>query len=75
TLFDENASCHLAIGAAYPTNLKDSDGLSQEELKARGLNTSLTHVDFMIGHAEMNITGVDHEGREIKVMEHGRLLL
>lgn len=75
TLFDENASCHLAIGAAYPTNLKDSDGLSQEELKAHGLNTSLTHVDFMIGHAEMNITGVDHEGREIKVMEHGRLLL
>ena len=50
TLFDENASCHLAIGASYPTCLKNSDGLSEEELKERGLNHSLTHVDFMIGH-------------------------
>ena len=50
TLFDENASCHLAIGAAYPTCLKNSDGLSEEELKERGLNHSLAHVDFMIGH-------------------------
>ena len=57
TLFDENASCHLAIGASYPTCLKNSDGLSEEELKERGLNHSLTHVDFMIGHERMNIKG------------------
>ena len=58
TLFDENASCHLAIGASYPTCLKNSDGLSEEELKERGLNHSLTHVDFMIGHERMNIKGI-----------------
>ncbi len=57
-MFDENASCHLAIGAAYPTCLKNSDGLSEDELKERGLNHSLAHVDFMIGHENMNIKGI-----------------
>lgn len=73
TLFDENASCHLAIGAAYPTNLKDSDGLSEEELKERGLNHSLTHVDFMIGHEKMNITGITKDGQQVDIMIDGRL--
>lgn len=75
TLFDENASCHLALGAAYPTCLKDSDGLSKDELKARGLNQSLTHVDFMVGHEQMKIIGTTHDGRQITVMENGRLQL
>lgn len=73
TLFDENASCHLAIGASYPTCLKDSDGLSEEELKERGLNYSLTHVDFMIGHEHMNIKGYTRDGQEIDIMIDGRL--
>ncbi len=73
TLFDENASCHLAIGAAYPTCLKDSDGLSEDELKKRGLNHSLTHVDFMIGHEKMNILGITKDGQQVDIMIEGRL--
>ena len=73
TLFDENASCHLAIGASYPTCLKNSDGLSEEELKDRGLNHSLTHVDFMIGHERMNIKGYTRDGQEVDIMIDGRL--
>ena len=73
TLFDENASCHLAIGASYPTCLKGSDGLSEEELKERGLNHSLTHVDFMIGHERMNITGYTRDGQAVDIMIDGRL--
>lgn len=69
TLYDENASCHLAIGAAYPTCLANSDGMSKEELKAEGLNDSLTHVDFMIGHEDMNIEGTTFEGDVIQVMK------
>ena len=73
TLFDENASCHLAIGASYPTCLKNIDGLSEEELKERGLNHSLTHVDFMIGHERMNIKGYTRDGQEVDIMIDGRL--
>ena len=73
TLFDENASCHLAIGASYPTCLKDSDGLSEEELKERGLNYSLTHVDFMIGDEHMNIKGYTRDGQEVDIMIDGHL--
>ncbi|WP_340673852.1 aminopeptidase [Brevibacillus agri] len=57
TLFDENASNHLAIGSAYSVNIEGGAAMSQEELAARGINTSLVHVDFMIGSAEMNIDG------------------
>ena len=73
TLFDENASCHLAIGASYPTCLKNNDGLSEEELKERGLNHSLTHVDFMIGHERMNIKGYTRDGQAVDIMIDGRL--
>lgn len=73
TLFDENASCHLAIGASYPTCLENSDGLSEEELKERGLNYSLTHVDFMIGDEHMNIKGYTRDGQEVDIMIDGRL--
>ena len=73
TLFDENASCHLAIGASYPTCLKNSDGLSEEELKERGLTHSLTHVDFMSGHEHMNIKGYTRDGQAVDIMIDGRL--
>ena len=73
TLFDENASCHLAIGASYPTCLENSDGLSEDKLKERGLNHSLTHVDFMIGHERMNIKGYTRDGQAVDIMIDGRL--
>ena len=75
TLYDENASCHLAIGAAYPTCLANSDGLNKEQLKAEGLNDSLTHVDFMVGHETMNIEGTTFDGKKVQVMKEGRLLI
>ena len=75
TLFDENASCHLAIGAAYPTCLKDSDGLTEDQLKEKGLNHSLAHVDFMIGHQDMDIVGIQHDGKQVDIMIKGRLQL
>ncbi|GIP19827.1 aminopeptidase [Paenibacillus sp. J22TS3] len=71
TLFDENASNHLAIGSAYAFNLKDGKGLSQEELHERGLNTSITHVDFMVGSAEMDIFGITADGEEIQLFKQG----
>ncbi|WP_302688723.1 aminopeptidase [uncultured Veillonella sp.] len=49
--------------------------MSKEELKAEGLNDSLTHVDFMIGHEDMNIEGTTFEGDVIQVMKNGRLLI
>ncbi|AEI39088.1 aminopeptidase [Paenibacillus mucilaginosus] len=71
TLFDENASNHLAIGSAYAFNLEGGKGLSQEELKARGLNTSITHVDFMIGSAEMDIDGITADGTTVPLFRKG----
>ncbi|MFC5447810.1 aminopeptidase [Paenibacillus aestuarii] len=58
TLFDENASCHFAIGRAFPFCLQGGNAMSQEELQASGLNDSLTHVDFMMGSADMDIDGI-----------------
>lgn len=73
TLYDENASCHLALGAAYPTCLENSDSMSQEELRNHGLNTSLAHTDFMIGHEHMTIIGLTKDGKEVPIMIDGRL--
>lgn len=71
TGIDENASCHLALGSAYPTNLEDGTKLSREELLARGANVSLTHVDFMIGSAELEIDGELPDGTVEPVFRKG----
>ena len=70
TLFDENASCHLAFGASYPT-IKGGADMTEAERAAAGLNQSITHEDFMVGSADLNITGVTHDGREIPVFANG----
>lgn len=62
TLFDENASNHLAIGEAYPTCVEGARDLEEAQLRALGLNTSITHEDFMIGSAEMDIDGEREDG-------------
>lgn len=74
TLFDENASCHLAFGGAYPVCLENSEGQSEEELKERGMNNSLTYEDFMIGTEDMEIVGIDSEGRETTIMKNGNFV-
>ena len=71
TLFDENASCHLAFGAAYPTCVKGGDAMSEDEQKKAGLNQSINHVDFMIGTADLSIVGTTHDGREVPVFVNG----
>lgn len=71
TLFDENASCHIALGKAYPTNLKDGASMDDEQLDKHGVNDSLSHVDFMIGSAELDIDGVKEDGTTEAVFRKG----
>ena len=71
TLFDENASCHLALGKAYPTCLAGGTNLSDEEAAAAGLNDSMVHVDFMIGSADMTIEGLCEDGTVVPVFING----
>ena len=70
TLFDENAACHLAFGEAYPC-LEGGNEMTEEELRAHGLNTSAQHVDFMVGTADLSITGRTADGKEIPVFRNG----
>ena len=71
TLFDENASCHLALGSAYPFCLEGGKELDESGLAQAGLNNSITHEDFMIGSAEMNIYGVTKDGNEEEIFVNG----
>lgn len=71
TLFDENASNHLALGSAYAFSLEGGTEMSEEELKEAGLNRSNTHVDFMIGSNEMNIDGIKEDGTRVPVFRNG----
>ncbi|QPC45749.1 aminopeptidase [Mangrovibacillus cuniculi] len=71
TLFDENASNHLAIGNAYAFCIEGGKEMSEEELEKNGLNSSITHVDFMIGSAEMNIDGIKADGTKEAIFRNG----
>ncbi len=71
TLYDENAVCHLALGRGFAECLEGGRALSIEALKERGVNDSLTHVDFMIGTADLEITGITAEGEEVPVFTKG----
>lgn len=71
TLFDENASNHLAIGNAYAFNLEGGKSMTKEELSEHGLNSSLTHEDFMVGSADMDIFGVTADGKEEPIFAKG----
>ncbi|HEL2202763.1 TPA: aminopeptidase [Streptococcus suis] len=71
TLFDENASNHLAIGQAYAFSIKGGTEMSQEELKEAGLNRSDVHVDFMIGSNKMNIDGIREDGTRVPIFRDG----
>ncbi len=71
TLFDENASCHFALGSAYPTCIKGGTEMDENALKSAGLNVSATHVDFMVGTEDLSITGIMADGTEIPVFQNG----
>ena len=75
TLFDENASCHIAFGASYPGTTRGGNSLSEAELSARGMNQSLIHEDVMIGAADTHITGLTKDGRTVPLFEGGEWVL
>ncbi len=71
TLFDENASCHLALGRGFSNVLKNFENMSQEEIEEVGVNDSMIHVDFMVGADDLQITGITSDKREVPVFENG----
>lgn len=71
TLYDENASCHLALGSAYATCIKGGTNLAKEEYDKYGINDSLTHVDFMIGSSDLDIIGETYDGEIIQIFKNG----
>lgn len=71
TLYDENASCHIAIGRAYRFTLTGGEEFTEEEFTAAGGNTSINHVDFMIGSPQMDIDGIKEDGMSEPVMRQG----
>ena len=71
TLYDENASNHLAIGSAYAFNLAGGVDMNEEELIEHGLNRSKNHVDFMIGSDQMNIDGIRQDGSRTAIFRNG----
>lgn len=71
TLFDENASNHLAIGSAYAFNVEGGTEMTSQELDEAGLNRSSTHVDFMIGSEQMDIDGIRADGTAVPIFRNG----
>ncbi len=75
TLYDENAACHLALGQAYPENMKNGVNMSEEELIANGMNDSLQHEDFMFGTEHMHVEGIREDGTTITIFDEGNFVL
>lgn len=74
TLYDENASCHLALGRAYQTSLKNASTMNEDELEKAGCNVSMTHVDFMFGSEDMSIVGITYDGKQEVIFEDGNFV-
>lgn len=75
TLFDENASCHLAIGACYPTNVAGGTEMTRDELYELGGNDSMEHVDFMFGSEDMSVIGEKYDGSTVEVFKDGNFAI
>lgn len=71
TLFDENASCHLALGMGFQNCIKDFEKYSLEEIRQMGVNDSMIHVDFMIGTKDLSIVGTTKEGKQVQIFKDG----
>jgi aminopeptidase len=74
TLFDENAASHIALGQAYTTCLRDSEGVPMEELARRGANASLIHIDWMIGGGAVEVDAVARDGAVEPLMRAGEFV-
>ena len=75
TLFDENASCHLALGRGFNNCLENYENYTVEECEKLGVNSSMIHVDFMIGSKDMSIVGVTKSGERIQVFKDGNWVI
>ena len=75
TLFDENASCHIALGKGFKDCVRGYENLSDKDFEEMGLNDSMIHVDFMIGSADMSITGYTADGSAVKIFENGNFVI
>ena len=75
TLFDENAACHVALGQCYSKCFKNGDTLSKDEIAKNGGNSSMIHVDWMIGSDAINIDGLDKDGKATPVFRTGEWAL
>ena len=71
TLFDENAACHLALGAGFADCIEGYENMTLEQCRKLGVNDSMIHVDFMIGSEDMNIDAVCEDGRTVKIFRNG----
>ena len=71
TLFDENAACHLALGRGFTNLLRGYENMTEEECHGKGINDSIVHEDFMIGTADMSITAITEDGREVPIFKDG----
>ncbi|MGI8826914.1 MAG: aminopeptidase [Chloroflexota bacterium] len=71
TLFDENASCHVALGNGFSATIEGGTAMTEGDLLARGVNQSATHVDFMIGSDELDIEGETESGEIVPVFRRG----
>lgn len=71
TLFDENAACHLAVGAGFSDTIDDYQNKTLEQCQALGINESMIHVDFMIGCDSMNIDAICRDGKTVRIFENG----
>lgn len=75
TLFDENASCHMALGRAYPMNLKGGLEMDEKALVEAGANDSINHEDFMFGSEDMSVLGIQYDGTEVVVFKDGNFAI
>ncbi len=71
TLYDENAVCHLALGAGFTNLLRDYERYTEDEAHEKGINDSVSHVDFMIGTADLSIVGIDKDGKAHQIFKDG----
>lgn len=75
TLFDENASCHLALGRGFNECLEGFENMTVEECEKAGINSSMIHVDFMMGSNDMSIVGIKKDGKRIQIFKDGNWVI
>ena len=71
TLFDENATCHIAFGEGFDSAVKGYENMTKEECREKGVNDSMIHIDFMIGSETLNIDAITKDGRTVPIFRNG----